>query len=62
MLLIIGLILLFFDYVKQIIIDNYVPITDINIILKQIFVLSLIKLEFYYFGVFFKILNVFNKN
>lgn len=62
MLLIIGLILLFSDYVKQIIIDNYVPITDINIILKQIFVLSLIKLEFYYFGVFFKILNVFNKN
>lgn len=58
MLLIIGLILLIFDYVKQIIIDNYVPITDINIILKQIFVLSLIKLEFYYFGVFFKILNV----
>lgn len=62
MLLIIGLILLIFDYVKQIIIDNYVPITDINIILKQIFVLNLIKLEFYYFGVFFKILNVFNKN
>lgn len=62
MLFIIGLILLIFDYVKQIIIDSYVSITDINIILKQIFVLSFIKLEFYYFGVFFKILNVFNKN